>query len=161
LLVALERHLVNVIRYEGRQIRGGKANIINFDHSDLSNPDAIKSAQTPDQAFYYAWITDLLDHVLAEIKGEYCSSQRKSHWEIFRLRLLEPLLHGVDSPSVSSLCEQYGIDNEKKAFNMIETVKRRFRSILMRRLEDLTGSVVEAEQEFCDIFEFLSRYGAE
>jgi len=149
------------LRHAGRLKRGGHVRVMHGDAADLAYLTTLDSLPSPDQAFYYTWITDLLDQVLAEVKNEYCSTQRHGHWEAFRLRLLEPLLHGAPSPRLAAVCELCGIEDEKKAANMIETVKRRFRSILMRHLRDLTCSDAEAEAEFQDILQFLSSQRAE
>ena len=133
----------------------------NLDFSDPVNMNVLDSVKGPEQAFYYGWITNILDIVLTEIKNEYCSTLRASHWDAFRLRLLEPILHNTPQPGMAEVCIQCGIENESKASNMIETVKRRFRSALKRHLRDLTSSDEEAEEEFQDIFRFLSGQCAE
>jgi len=161
LLVALERFIVSSLRHDGRIRRGGDAHTVHLDGLGLENCDIPGFIPGADEAFYYTWITDLLDQVLIEVKKEYSSTQRESHWEAFRLKLLEPLLHGAEALPVIEICRLYDIDSEKRASNMIETVKRRFRSVLKRRLRDLTDSEDAAEQEFRDIFNFLARYGAE
>jgi len=156
LLVALDRYVVSVFRRTGRIKRGGQINIAKLDFADLANINALESIQSPDQAFYYGWITNMLDQVLAELKNEYCSTMRASHWDAFRLRILEPILNDTQPPRMAEVCCICKIENESKASNMIETVKRRFRSVLTRHLRDLASSDEEAEEEFKDIFGFLS-----
>jgi len=156
LLVALNRYVVSAFRSAGRIKRGGQVNITKLDFADAVNIDALESIQSPDQAFYYGWITNILDRVLVEVKNEYCNTMRASHWNAFSLRLLEPILNDTQPPRMAEVCRICKIENESKASNMIETVKRRFRSVLIRHLRDLVSSDEEAEEEFEDIFRFLS-----
>ena len=156
LLVALECYIVSTLRRENRIKRGGQVNIIKLDLADLANISALQSMQSPDQAFYYGWITDIIDQVLEEIENEYCSTMRASHWNAFRLRVLDPILNDTKPPRMSEICSICKIEKESKASNMIKTVERRFSSVLIRHLRDLASSDEEAEEEFRDILEFLS-----
>jgi hypothetical protein len=66
-----------------------------------------------------------------------------------------------DTPSLplKEICQQYGIENEATASHMIETVKRRFQSILRKQVRQtvLTGQVVE--EELKDILKFFKKQG--
>jgi len=157
LLVALERYVVSTLRYEGRIRRGGHADIIHMEATDLANIDITESIADPNHAFCYAWASTLLDKVLAEIKNEYCSTGRNGHWEAFRLRVIEPIFENTRVPSYKEICEKYNITDDSKVANMIVTVKRRFQSVLRRHLRDLVNSDTEADEEFADIFQILSQ----
>lgn len=160
LLVALERYLASSLRHASRLKRGSQAVHVPLDGSDQAAFDVPDSLPNPDQAFYYAWITELLDHVLAEVKQEYCGTGRQQHWEVFRLRLLEPILHNAVPLGLPEICQSIGVKNPAKASNMIETVKRRFRAVLKRHLRNLVSSDEEAEEEFREIMTYLSQQGA-
>ncbi len=160
LLVALERYLASHLRQEGRIKRGGQTSFIPLDHPDYAHTEPIASLVEPDQAFYYVWITKLLDEVLGEIKREYVGSERNAHWEAFSLRLLDPILQHQAPLGIPEICARIGVDDPAKVSNMIETVKRRFRAVLKRNLRNLASSEAEAEEEFHDILKFLSERSA-
>ncbi|MEN6423895.1 MAG: hypothetical protein ABFE13_00920 [Phycisphaerales bacterium] len=161
LLVALERYVVSSLRYWGRRIRGGQANTAHLDPCDLSNLDTLTSTPDPSQVFCFAWASQLLEQVLAELKEEYCSTQRASHWEIFQARVVAPIFAEAEAPSYGELLERYPMGTESALANVVVTVKRRFRVILMRHLRNLTGSEVAAEDEFLDIARILSGQAAQ
>jgi len=161
LLVALERFVVSTLRYQGRIRRGGQVDVIRMEAPDLANLDVSDSVSDPSQAFCYGWVTDLLDRVLTEVKEEYCSTQRQAYWEVFRQKILGPILEDAKPPSYRELGAQYGIDDESRVANIVVTVKRRFGSVLKRQLRDLSSSDAEAEEEFDDIFRILSSQRAE
>jgi DNA-directed RNA polymerase specialized sigma24 family protein len=156
LLLALDRYVVSTLRYEGNVKRGGRTNIIHLEAPDLANLDISGSDPDPHHAFCYAWASTLLDQVLAEIKEEYCSTERAEYWEIFRLRVLAPIFEDTKVPSYKEICDKYNISEVSKVSNMIITVKRRFRSILKRNLRDLASSDAEVDEEFTEIFQILS-----
>jgi DNA-directed RNA polymerase specialized sigma24 family protein len=157
LLTALDRYVVSVIRQETRRKAAPKGGIVALDFDDLANLPTPEAAGTAEQAFHFRWAADLLEQVLAEVKQEYCGTDRTAYWEVFRLKVVAPILDEADSPPLAQLCEKLGIDNESKAANIIVTVKRRFRAILERRLRDLVGSDSEAKEELNDIFQILSQ----
>lgn len=157
LLTALERYVVSVLRHETRRKAVPRGGLVALDFGDLANLETPQAAGTAEQAFHFRWAADLLEQVLSEVREEYCSTDRAAYWEVFRLKVLAPILEDADSPPLARLCRQLDIDSESRAANIIVTVKRRFRAILTRRLRDLVGSDSEAEEELNDVFKILSQ----
>ncbi|MFC1635924.1 RNA polymerase sigma factor [Planctomycetota bacterium] len=160
LLTALERYLVSVHRKEGRQKRQPKMGVRSIEMDALSKLMVPQTQMEPDEAFYYTWAADLIDLVLAELKDEYCSTEKTGHWEVFWLKVVAPIMNNEEAPSYADICSRYGIENESKASNMVITVKRRFRAILKRYLRDLVQSDDEVENELGEVFAILSRSSA-
>ena len=160
LLTALERYLVSVRRKEGRRKRQPKMGIRQIEMDELSKLMIPQTQMEPDEAFYYTWAADLIDLVLAELKDEYCSTEKTGHWGIFWLKVVGPIMNNEEAPSYADICSKYGIENESKASNMVITVKRRFRAILKRHLRDLVQSDNEVEDELSEVFAILSRSSA-
>jgi hypothetical protein len=131
-----------------------------FEAAALPDLPTVQSRKTPEQAFHYAWATNLLDQVLAKVREEYCSTDRVTHWEVFRATILVPILDNIEVPSLTELCEKYGIESEKRVSNMTITVKRRFSSVLRHHLRQFVQSDSEAEDEFRELVEILSEGGA-
>ena len=160
LIVVLERFLINADTWKSRKKRCPETGIINLDPAELVNLGAFSPAATPEQAFYHQWIIDLLDSVLAEVREEYCSNSQSAYWLIFNQKILMPIMEGAKPPPLREICETLGIKDESQASNMIVTVKRRFRSVLKRRLRALVSSDAEAEGEFQEILRFFSEDSA-
>jgi len=160
LLTALERYIVSVHRRKSRQKRQPKAGIQQLDTDKLSDLTTPQTEMEPEEVFYYTWVTDLLDLVLAEVKDEYCSTDRASHWDAFWLKVAVPIVENSEAPSYAEICSQCGIEDESKASNMVITVKRRFRAILKRHLRNLVQADSEVEDELNEVFAILSRSGA-
>jgi RNA polymerase sigma-70 factor (ECF subfamily) len=156
LLTALERYVVSIHRRKSRQKRQPKAGIHQLEADELSNLVESNQEMKPEDAFYYTWAADLLDCVLAEVRDEYCCTGRTTLWEVFRLKVLAPIIDNVEAPSYTEICDKCGLQDESKASNMVITIKRRFRAILKRHLRDLVQSDSEVEEELEEIFTILS-----
>jgi hypothetical protein len=118
------------------------------------------SKRTPELAFNYTWATNLLDQVLATVKEEYYSTGRTAYWAVFQATVVAPIIDNAEAPSLTELCEKYGIESEKKASNMTITVKRRFSTALRHHLRQFVHSDSEVEEEFLSLVKILSEGGA-
>jgi len=110
---------------------------------------------SPEDSFNYAWVSSLLDRVLAEVK-EGCAQQGKGvHWTIFDERVLQPIIRGTVPPSMTEICRKYGIENPIKASNMIVTIKRRLQKAFAEHLRSSVTSDEAARDELEEIRRFL------
>jgi len=131
--------------------------LFQLDDIDLSEIATAISDVTPEQDFHHAYVSDLLDHVLREVKDECYNIGRKVHWEVFHARLLVPIFDDVTPPSLSDICKKYNIKSGTVASNMIVTVKRRLRKALERRLRQSVRSDLDVEQELSELLKFFPK----
>ena len=156
LLSALEQYLVRVHRKETAQKRVPKGKLVQLDEIDPADLPEPMSGLTAEQAFGYAWVSDLLDTMLAEVEAQ-CRSQGKTlHWQTFHDRVLRPIMENVPAPSLQEICDRYGIDSASKASNMIITVNRRFRATLKRHLRRAVADNADVEEELNELMQMFS-----
>jgi hypothetical protein len=124
---------------------------------DLSSIPATTSDSTPEKSFHFAWISNLLDQVLCEVKNEFFNSNKKIHWQVFDDKILKPLITSSKSPSLNDICTKYGIDGEKRVSNMIITVKRRLRKSLEHCLRQFARSDSQVKQEILEMLRVFSK----
>jgi len=156
LLHALNHYLVDEQRKERARKRIPKDKLVPLDVADPPALPEIVDRFGPEETFNYAWKADLLERALSEVKESYIKQGMESHWHVFRDRLLKPLLENQQSLALKEICQKYGIENEATASHMLETVKRRFQSVLRKQVRQtvLTGQVVEDElKEILKFFE--------
>jgi DNA-directed RNA polymerase specialized sigma24 family protein len=115
---------------------------------------------SPEQAFDYAWASQLIDDVLADVEAQCRQAGQQQHWEVFRQTVLEPILFGAEIPPMPALCQELDIDTPKQAAAMNVTVKRRFKRILQAHVREFVASEEEVESEIGDLMEILSVVGA-
>jgi len=159
LLTALDRYTTSVYRKETAKKRRPE-DLAQLERAAITDLPTVESKRTPELAFHYTWATNLLDQVLAKIKEEYCDTDRIAYWGVFRATVVAPILEDAEAPSLAELCEQYDIESEKKASNMVITVKRRFATALRNHLRQFVQSDAEVEDEFRTLVEVLSEGGA-
>jgi RNA polymerase sigma-70 factor (ECF subfamily) len=160
LLTALERYVVSVHRKDTARKRRPQAGFVELEVEELPVLSTTQAGTTAEDMFYHAWAVDLLKSVLSQVQEEYARTGRSSHWRVFEAKVLVPILHNVEAPSLEEICKNCGIADEAKASNMIVTVKRRFQAVLQRSLRDLVPSDEDVEVEFHEILKILSRSGA-
>ncbi len=153
LLTALNHYLVDVARHEKRKKRH-PGMVVNLDET-MDLPD--QTVAQPEDAFDYAWATEVLDVTLSTLKAECGEGGLTIHWALFERRLLTPIIEEVEAPALADLLAEYELPNVLKASNMIITVKRRFRTILERTVEKYTDADADIALEIARLIELFGK----
>lgn len=157
LLTAIDRYAIDLHRYQTAGKRRPVGQIVQLDNVDFSNIPKVTPDSTPEESFHYAWISDLLDRVLCEVRNEFIDIDKQIHWQIFDERVLKPVTTSSNTPSLKDMCAKYGIDKEKTVSNMMITVSRRLRKSLERCLRQYAHSGSEIEQEILEMLKVFSK----
>ena len=94
---------------------------------------------------------------MGEVKAACNEDGTDVHWGVFRDRVLQPIIDGIEAPSLRDVCDKYGIQDDAKASNMIVTVKRRFQAILRKHLRDSVVSNEQVNGELAELRRFFPR----
>jgi DNA-directed RNA polymerase specialized sigma24 family protein len=157
LLHALDQYLLNEKRRQTTQKRSPKGRLVSF---DIINPPALPtgvSSSNPEDSYNYAWTASMLDQVLSEVEAKCLEDGLEVHWRVFQDKVVQPILGDTCPPSFADLCEKYDIDDQKKAANMITTVKRRLQKALNHYLRNTVTSDDEMHEEISEIVQFFSK----
>jgi len=157
LQAALRNYVTSLHRAEKAQKRsppGGLVSLNSFEPPEIPVPDG---GAGPEEAFTYAWASQLLDGALAATEEACRAAGQGKHWEVFRLTELEPKLRGAAAPTLKEVCRRLGIAGAVRASNMKITAKRRFRTILRATVRQFVVSDEEVEEEIRDLIQILSR----
>lgn len=156
LLTALDHYVINVHRAKEREKRRPKGTVVSLEAFDEASVSLASKDMTPAEAFTYVWAQEILNEVLTQVEAGCCSDGKEKHWEVFRARVLEPIMCGSEARSLGELCKRYGIGDETKASNMIITVKRRFQAVMKSRVRLYVDSDEDVEKEINDLMAVLS-----
>jgi RNA polymerase sigma-70 factor (ECF subfamily) len=157
LLRALDRYLVSVHRKTTARKRIPPARFVPLEDSGLEAlPPAVSGLDGPD-VFNYAWITALLDGMLADVRAQCVQRGMGLHWTLFYERVVQPILEDRDPPRLADLCAHYGIDEPTRASSMIFSVKRQFQAALQQHLRDSVARDDDVQGEVGDLVQFLTR----
>jgi DNA-directed RNA polymerase specialized sigma24 family protein len=149
LLTALSHYVTDVLHRRDKRL-GPPAVQLGLEELPQTVP------QDPAGAFAYSWAAELIDQVLRELETACRRDGLPLHWEIFRDRLLRPMLDNTPPPGLAELCARYGVRDERLASNMIITVKRRFQALLREHLQAGEGSEAAFRAELGQLIEILA-----
>jgi hypothetical protein len=155
LLTALERYVKSAHRKDIAQKRIPKSNIASLEYIDSNQLVEPLSGLTAEESFHYAWVSSLLDDVFVEVEADCKTHDLTVHWNLFRDRVLEPIACEAEPPSLTKLCEKYGIEDKKKASNMVVTVNRRVQAAITRHLREALSEETTVEEETKEIMRAL------
>ena len=157
LLHALDQYLLNEKRRQTTQKRSPKGKLVSF---EIINPPMLPEAISnlePEDSFNYAWTASMLDQVLSEVEERCLEDDLETHWRVFQDRVVRPILENTSPLSFAEVCEKYGIDDQKKAANMVTTVKRRLQKALKQYIRNTATSDDEIHKEFAVIIQFFTK----
>jgi RNA polymerase sigma-70 factor (ECF subfamily) len=159
LLHALDQFLVDRMRRESTQNRIPKEKLVPFDITDPPElPQTILEC-SPKDCFAYTWKSELLERTLAQVQADCEQQGLETHWCLFRDKVLEPTLNKKESEPMKVIATRYGITSESTAFNMLLTVKRRFKTTLRTNLRITVLSDADVEQEWLEMLNFFGKTG--
>ncbi|MBP7053526.1 MAG: hypothetical protein KBE65_21155 [Phycisphaerae bacterium] len=157
LLHALNQYLINENRDAHATKRIPREKLVLLDAMRLPDlPQAIVESDVED-TYHYAWLSALLERVIAQVRADCRREGMETHWALFDAHVLKPILSGGSPPLLATLCREHGLDDTKKASNMIVTVRRRFRAALLEHIRGTVLSGDQADEELTDLLQFLPR----
>ncbi len=160
LLVSLGYYVANVRRAGASGRRRPPGGVIPLETLEsFEIPDRGRD-MTPEAAFNYEWAATLLEQALEQVERDCCDRGQRTHWEVFRLRVVKPIMEDSEPPAITEVCAQTGVADLTKASNMLVTVKRRFRAVLAQHVRRLVASEADVEAEMRELMAILSGSGA-
>ncbi len=158
MLASLKRFAANEHRAGQAQKRRPAAGLLSLDElmDNEEKPFEPEDAETPDKAFDRAWAVEVVGRVLKHLEAECTRKDQKAHYDIFSKRLIQPILHGQEAPSMVDLGKVHGL-TEKQAGNVQETAKRAYRRLMEDEVRLYAASDLEVSEEIRDIFAILNQ----
>jgi RNA polymerase sigma-70 factor (ECF subfamily) len=154
LLTALNRYLINVKEGETARTRIPPDKLVSLEMVDPPQLHMITESN-PDDFYHYVWVSALLDQVLSAVQTSCEQDGLQIHWQVFEDRVVRPILQGSAPPSLSEMCRKHSIQDEKKASNMLVTVKRRFQAALKEYVRTTVASDKHIQAELSEILNFF------
>jgi RNA polymerase sigma-70 factor (ECF subfamily) len=161
LLIALDRYVAKVHEKQTAQKRMPRGKLVPLEIVESSDLLNYTTGETPEDTFNYAWVSALLEQVLAQVEAKCCEDGKALHWRVFRERVLQPIVNRTTAPDLGSICARLGIASTAVASNMIVTVKRRFRVAFRRQLRNSVIADQYLEEEIDAIRRFLPEIAQE
>jgi len=112
--------------------------------------------ERPEEVFHRKWAASLLEQVLDNLRAACQRSELHVHFELFRQRVVRPALEQVEPGPVEELARRYGL-TAKQVSNRVETVRRRFRRLLLEEVRLTVMDDTAAGEELRSLMGHLSR----
>jgi len=160
LLFALERYLKSIHRKKTAKKRIPESRMIKLAELDPTElPEPVHGLNAA-ESFNYTWVSALLDKMLEEVEAECHTNSMTTHWKIFQARVLQPIMENTDPPSLTEVCDKFGVEDTTKASNMILAVKRRFQAVMKRHLRQSVSSDGQVNEELRELMQFFAKKSA-
>jgi len=156
LLHSLSQFLIDQKRKGTSKTRIPDNKLVPLDMDDPPDLPQTILERSPEDCFAYTWKSDLVDRTLSEVQAECEGQGLQTHWHIFRDKILLPTLQNSQSQPMKAISAQYGIESESRAFNMLLTVKRRFKAALRRNLANTVLSEEDIDKEWRDLLKLFN-----
>jgi hypothetical protein len=139
---------------------------------DLRPVALLESQPAPEpeaDEFNLAWAQTILTETLQRMEQDCCKDcgkeqpKRRQIWEVFRVRMLEPIFNDVEALPYCDLVERFGLKSPTEASNMLLTAKRMFQRHLkcvIAEYESEGGAVTELQELKQALSRFTGRQDA-
>jgi DNA-directed RNA polymerase specialized sigma24 family protein len=120
------------------------------------------AAGGPSDEFDLTWVRAVLARTLREMEAD-CKDpsadqpRRGQIWEMFRLRLLEPVFNDTAPAPYEELVGRFGLRSPTDASNLLLSAKRIFKAHLGRVIQDYAEQDAATAAEIQALEEFISR----
>jgi DNA-directed RNA polymerase specialized sigma24 family protein len=156
LLAAVSNYARDYCRRQTASTRRPSEGVVSLEGCELSELLPESTEQSPDGAFNRTWAHTLLDSVLQEVEASCLAAGQGRHWQVFCDRHLGPIRQGSPPLPYNEICRKLNIDSASQATTMNVTVKRKFETILRRRIRLQVESDSQVDQEIDDLMAALS-----
>ena len=152
LRLGIDRMVANAREAEGRQKRGGGSRAVPLDSAELERDIAARAPgplPDDDELFRREIARALFSHAIESLRGEYEIAGKAVQWTLFLAYDIE----GPDQeprPSYAALAAEHGVP-VTQVTNYLAAARRRFRSLVLERLRDLSASDAEYRSEARDL----------
>ncbi len=156
MLTCLKRFVSNIRRADQARKRAPTQGLVSLDAlmEDESMPFEPSGGMSPDAIFDRTWATEVVLRVLAHLEREFEQTRKSAHFDIFKQRIMLPILEGRLEPPLADLASLHGV-TEKQAANHLLTAKRAYRRLLEEEIRLYADSETEVAQEIRALFLIL------
>jgi len=157
LLKSLQYFLANTHRNAHAKKRRPLEGFVSIDEMATESGPIIvlKDTKTPDEAFHREWLRDLVLRVLSVLEQECLATGKQVHYDLFRQRVIAPILEGAESPSLHELGQLHGL-SDKDVENRVITARRAYQRLLRNEIRLFASSDEEVAAEIQDLWRFMA-----
>ena len=157
MLKSLSNFIANKRRRDSAKRRRPEGNTVSIEAlAELGyfQPRALRNTETPEDIFHNAWLREVVRNALQDLRQEYDTAGKVTHFMLFFSRVISPVLNGDEPPPLKEQAEELGLEY-KEAANQIVTAKRAFVRLLEKEVRSYSRFEQEAADEKLDVLRML------
>ena len=157
LLGSLKNFLANAHRDAHAQKRHPSQGFVAINEMETESGPVVvpKDTKTPDEAFHRNWLHELVLKVLRALEMECEISGKQAHFELFRQRLIAPMLEGSEVPSLQQLAERFEL-NVKAVDGRVVRLRRDYQRLMREEIRRYATSDQDVAAEIQDLWRFMA-----
>ncbi len=156
LLVSLDRYTISAFRKQNALRRTPKQGSLLSLDAEFNNLDNQTLSPSVTTCFDLAWTREIIWETLRRVELECETSGRPRFWEIFRDRVVNPMLQGTPPVPYATLATKLRFVSPIQAANALMTTKRMFERTFRDVVREYTGNDEDVEQEISELRAILS-----
>jgi len=131
---------------------------VSLDELEREFPAADEASQEFDLTWVKIALAETLRRMKADCKDPAQEQPRRTHiWEMFRIRLLEPIFNDAPQVAYEELIARFDLKSPTEASNMLLTGKRMFKAHLGRVVKEYAEQDAATASEIAELEAFLGR----
>jgi hypothetical protein len=131
---------------------------VSLDELEIDLPGPEETSEAFDLTWVRTVLAETLRRMEADCKDPSADQLRRSQiWEMFRIRLLEPLFNDVPQVPYDQLIESFDLKSPTDASNMLLSAKRIFKTHLTRVIKEYAEQDAATAEEIRALEEFVTR----
>ena len=133
---------------------------LSLDELEHEIPEPAAAAEAFDLAWARAVLAETLRRMEADCRTPGKDQPRRGQlWEMFQIRLLNPIFHDTPPPPYEELIQRFGLRSPMDASNTLLSAKRIFKAHLARVIQEYAGQDTAAAVEIAELENFLNQLG--
>ena len=145
--------LNNFVTTKLKQAYAARAVIARLDESVL----AVLATRSGTDRFEQEWVQQVVRDALRLMESDCRGRGRSDMWEIFRLRVVAPMLHDAEPAEYEQVTRCLGIQTPRQAMNLLANSKRSFAQHLRTAVGRYIGREDQIDEEIADLRKIVGR----
>ena len=107
--------------------------------------------------FEQEWVQQIVQDALRLMEAECHARGRRDIWDVFCLRVVEPMLEGAEPIDYSVLVQRFGFETPRQAINLLANAKRCFTKHLRSAVGRYVSDNSQVDEEIADLRRIVTR----
>lgn len=153
LISTLDHFLISELRRRSAGRRTPSGGFVPFDELLMNGPEpASGNGQDPSTK---EWARSVIAQTIQRMEEECAAREDHQRWKVFKVKLLDPILDGVEAPPDKVLAALLGLESEARVASLRTTALRHFQRVLWQVVGEYAGDKADVKAEIRELLRAL------